>query len=182
MALVLNATPLSPACNSYATLAVALEYVTTRVPNLATAAAWIALTDAQKSMYLVNASRTLDSLSKWIGEKYTRDQGLYWPRGAAVVDGFLLDSTVFPPVIVQATIEFALWQLSNDGAVSIGTNAQYNAIRVGPIAIDFNAGAGIRSTEYFPDIVSLLLKEYGGITNPDLPSSRALRQVKLVRA
>lgn len=182
MALVVNSTPLSPANNSYASLADAAEYVVTRIIDTTIAATWDDLDDEVKGAHLVNASRSLDSYCQWIGDRYSRDQGLKWPRVNAYVDGYLVDQITFPKPVVEATIEMALWLMTNSGAVGVSSNSQYDSIKVGPIAIDFNEDAGIPTTSYFPDIVSMLLKDYGGILPPDLPSNNMMRQASLVRS
>lgn len=182
MALVVNSTPLDPANNSYASLAGSDEYVSTRIPDAAVQTSWAALTAELKGAYLVNASRTLDDLCNWIGDKYSRDQGLRWPRVNAYVDGYLLDSTTFPKAVVEATVEMAVWSMTNSGDVSTSSNAQYDSIKVGPIAIDFNEGAGLPANFYFPDIVAMLLRDYGGIQAPELPSGNMLKQAYLVRS
>lgn len=181
MTLVVDSTPLSPTNNSYASVEEATEYVSTRV-SLDMFSSWDSLDDEDKKKYLVNASRALDSMCEWIGDRYSRDQGLKWPRMNAWVDGWLLDQTTFPKAVVEATIEQALWSMDNSGAVSVTGNSQFDSIKVGPIAIDFNESAGLATQEFFPDIVAALLKDYGGINQPDLPANNMLKQVRLVRA
>jgi hypothetical protein len=182
MALVVNNTPMAPANNSYASLAEADEYVATRISDEQIRTAWDDLDEELKSAYLVNGSRTLDSLCDWIGDKYSRDQGLKWPRVNAYVDGYVIDQITFPRPVIEATIEMAIWSMTNSGDVGVASNSQYDSIKVGPIAIDFNEGAGIASTSYFPDIVAILLRDYGGITAPELPSNAMMKQATLVRA
>jgi hypothetical protein len=76
----------------------------------------------------------------------------------------------------------ALWSLANDGGVSVTTRTEFDSIKVGPIAIDFNEGSGTPVEEFFPDQIAILLKDYGGVLQPNLPSSNMLKQVRLVRA
>lgn len=182
MALVVNNTPLDSANNSYASVAESDEYVATRIVDEATRTAWEDLDEDQKATYLVNASRTIDNLCEWIGDKYSRDQGLDWPRVNAYVDGYIVDQITFPRAVVEATIEMAVWSMTNSGSVAVASNSQYDSIKVGPIAIDFNESSGIASNAYFPDIVAILLREYGGIQAPELPSNMMLKQARLVRS
>lgn len=182
MALVINTEPFSPDCNSYAGLAGMADYVATRVPNEATATAWDDLDDVKKSMYLVNATRSIDSYVEWIGDKYSRDQRLAWPRVNAYDDGFILDQITFPDEVVEATYEMALWMMINSGEVYIDQSSSYDAIKVGPITIDFNQQALGAARQYFPDIVSALLKDLGSVQNPDLPGQTKLKIGKLQRA
>lgn len=182
MPLVVNNTPLDPLCNSYASIAEADDYVLTRVASTATRDAWAALTADMKALYLVNASRSIDSFVDWVGDRYTRDQGLKWPRVNAYVDGWLIDNVTFPIPVVHATIEMALWSMDNSGATTVNNNAQFDSIEVGPINIDFNESSGLPAQTFFPDSVAILLKGYGAVSEPDLPSTHRMRVATLVRA
>ena len=182
MALVVDNTPLSPTCNSYASVAVMDTYVTDRVPDPAVKVAWDALTDPLQAMYLVNATRALDSVCDWIGYRYSRDQKLDWPRYDAWIEGYLLDVVTFPQAVIDAACEMAIWSMQNAGLVSVSQNASFDSIKVGPIAIDFNEGVGGVSEKYFPDIIAMILRDYAGFSNPQLPNSQQLKTVKLIRA
>lgn len=182
MALVVDTSPFSPSCNSYGSLAGMLDYVATRVPNPTTVTAWEDLDTEVQSLYLVNATRALDMYVEWIGDKYSRDQRLDWPRVNAFVDSYLVDQITFPGPIIEATYEMALWMMANSGEVYIDQTSSYDAIKVGPITIDFNQQALGSARQYFPDIVAALLKDYGTIENPDLPGQTRLKQARLQRA
>ena len=182
MALVLNNTPLDPTCNSYASIAEGDEYVATRVQVTASRTAWAALTADDKAMYLINASRALDSFFDWVGDRYSRDQGLKWPRANAYVDGWLLDNITFPRQVIEATIEMAVWSMENSGATVVTGNAQFDSIEVGPINIDFNESSGLPARTYFPDVIVMLLKGFGNANNPDVPSAGRMRIATLVRS
>lgn len=182
MALVLVSDPLSPSCNSYVSLQEAAEYAEYRVVDATVFSAWDSLDEEQQAKYLVNASRALDSMCDWIGSRYSSTQGLKWPRVDAAVDGFYLTSTVVPTPVKEAAIEMALWSMANDGVVATTSNTQFDSIKVGPIEIDFNEGSGIATNQYFPDVVTQLLRDYGGITQPNVPSNRSMRTAKLVRS
>lgn len=182
MALVVDTSPFSLTCNSYASLAGMADYVSTRVPDPAVDTAWTALTTAQKSMYLVNATRSIDSYVEWIGDRYSRDQKLKWPRVNAYVEGFLLDQISFPARVVEATYEMAIWMMANSGEVAIDQSSSYDMIKVGPITIDFNQQALGSAKQYFPDIVAALLKDLGSVQDPDLPGQSKLKIATLHRA
>lgn len=182
MPLTIDTAPFSPTCNSYASLAGMLDYVQTRVANASVVTAWEDLDDDKKAMYLVNASRSIDSYVEWIGDKYSRDQRLDWPRVNAYVDSFIIDQISFPREVVEATYEMALWMMSNSGEVFVDQTSSYDAIKVGPITIDFNQQALGSAKQYFPDIVAALLKDLGSIQNPDLPGQTKLKLGKLQRA
>ena len=182
MPLTIDTSPFSPTCNSYASLAGMLDYVQTRVANASVVTAWEDLDDDKKAMYLVNASRSIDSYVEWIGDKYSRDQRLDWPRVNAYVDSFIIDQISFPREVVEATYEMALWMMGNSGEVYVDQTSSYDAIKVGPITIDFNQQALGSARQYFPDIVAALLKDLGSIQNPDLPGQTKLKIGKLQRA
>src|SRR5574337_1958975 len=152
MALVIDTTPLSPTCNSYASLEFMATYVAERVPDTSVQDAWDDLDVEVKSAHLVNASRTLDSLASWIGDQYSRDQKLRWPRFNAWVEGYLLDVTTFPQPVVEATCEMALWLMGSGGTVSEKQDAAYDSLKVGPITVNYNG----RSEEHTSELQSPL--------------------------
>lgn len=159
-----------------------LTYVTDRVPNPAVLTAWEALSDELQATYLVNATRSLDMMVEWIGDRYSRDQKLDWPRVNAFVDGFLLDQISFPQRIIEATCEMAIWAMDNSGIIAVAQTATYDSIKVGPIAIDFNESVALPSEKYFPDILAYLLSEFGELSNPNLPNANRMRVARLQRA
>lgn len=182
MALVVNVTPFDPACNSYVDVAFTDDYAATRVPDATVSAAWAALTADSKALYLVNASRFLDASFEWIGDRYSRDQKMDWPRVNAWVQGFLLDVISFPQRLKEATVEMALYSMTNDGAVSVEDQNTLGALQVGPIHLKFNNNDGQPAVRYIPDIVAYLLRDLGTFRDPNIPSARAIRTVTLVRA
>ena len=182
MALVVVSDPLNPSANSYVSLAEMLDYVTTRVPDSSVLTAWTALTADQKAMYVVNATRSIDSSCEWFGLKYSRDQRMDWPRYDVWVDSFMLDVTIVPQAVKEATCEMAIWTMSNNGLVAVGQNAAFNSIKVGPINIDFNESVGGSADKYFPDIVAMLLRDLGVMSNPSLPGSRQMKVARTYRA
>lgn len=182
MTITVVSDPLNPSANSYVSLAEMLAYVTDRVPNTAVSTAWTALSSNAKATYLVNATRSLDYSVQWIGDRYSRDQKMDWPRVNAYVDGFYLDNTTVPAAIKDAACEMAVWSMQNNGVVSIQQNQAFDSIKVGPINIDFNEQVGGTSEKYFPDVVAALLSEYGQMNNPNLPGAKQIRQVRLHRA
>lgn len=182
MALVVDNSPLSPTCNSYASVAEMDAYVTDRVPDPAVKSAWDGLSDELQATYLVNATRTIDSCAEWIGRKYYREQRLDWPRYDAYVDGYLLDVDVFPSAVVEATCEMAIWAMQNAGLVAIQQNVTFDSVKVGPITIDFNEQVGGSMDKYFPDIVAMILSDLATLRNPNLPSANQLKVARLTRA
>ncbi len=182
MAITIVTDPFDPLCNSYVSLAEMVTYLTDRVPDETVLTAWTALADALKATYLVNATRSLDMMVEWIGDRYSRDQKLDWPRVNAYVDGFLLDQITFPDRVKEGAMEMAIWSMQNDGVVSVQQNAAFDSIKVGPINIDFNENVGGARNQYFPDVLAYLLSEYGQLFNPNLPGANTMKVAKLQRA
>lgn len=182
MALVIDSDPFSVSANSYVSLAEILTYITDRVPDEAVLTAWSLLTTAQKSTYLVNATRMLDSSCQWLGAKYSRDQKLDWPRVDVYVETYSLDVTIVPEAIKDATCEMAIWSMQHNGLIAEGQNAEFKQIKVGPINVEFNSNVSGSKDKYFPDVVAMILAEYGTMVNPDLPGAKHLKTVKLYRA
>lgn len=182
MALVINSTPLDPAQNSYVSLAEMVAYLNDRVPDPTVFDAWDNLESAAQAAYLVNATRALDASETWIGDQYSRDQRLRWPRTSAYIEGFLLDVITTPPAVKEATCEWVIWSMQNNGAISVANQEQFERIWVGPIKLNFNTGDGQPATTYFPPIVAQILSDYGQLNNPDLPGGNTLKQVRLMRS
>jgi hypothetical protein len=133
-------------------------------------------------MYVVNATRSVDASCDWIGYKYSRDQKMDWPRYDVWVDTFMLDVTIVPAAVKEATCEMAIWSMSNNGLVAVGQNAAFDSIKVGPINIDFSEAVGGSSDKYFPDIVAMLLRDLGSMSNPPLPGARQMKVARTYRA
>lgn len=182
MPLVVVTDPFAPGCNSYVSVAGADDYVATRVADPAVVTAWTALSADQKAMYLVNATRFLDSSCQYIGDRYSREQQLDWPRVNAWVQGFLLDVTTFPIKLVQATVEMALFTMGTSGAISVQSQEALQSLQVGPIHLKFNDNSGQPAYRYFPDIVAYLLRDLGSMTDPNVPSAKSIKTVNLIRA
>jgi hypothetical protein len=159
-----------------------LSYVTDLAASETLLEQWNDLSAAMKAAHLVNASRRLDGLMTWIGDRYSEEQNLKWPRVNAVVDGFLIDSITFPLPVKSATCEMALWLMTNENAIAVTQGAAYSAIRVGPINVDFNDKLATASEKYCPDMVAIILADYGELNSPDLPGSNKLKVARLFRA
>lgn len=182
MPLVVDADPFSLTCNSYIDVAFMDDYVTTRVYDPAVKVAWDALTNDLQATYLVNATRLIDGACEWIGDKYSREQLLKWPRSHAIVDGYLLDVTLIPEKLKEAIAEMVIFTLGNDGLISVREQESLQSVKVGPINVRFNNDTGQPANRYFPDIIAYLLRDLGEISNPNLPGSNSARNVRLQRA
>jgi hypothetical protein len=184
MTLVVDAVPMSTTCNSYITVADADTYVDDRVLVATVNSAWSDLSSDQKGRLLVRATESLDGLVAWFGDLYSTIQKLKWPRINVPLEGRYNHDIglIFPVKVTYATVEMALFLMEQDNAMSqTNENVVYDAVAVGPLKIDYNVAGTGSATKYFPDILPILLKDYGVIDNPDLPNTNRLKQAKLVR-
>lgn len=182
MTIAVVSDPLDPTCNSYVSLAEALSYATDVVMDPLVGPTWDNLDTDVKAKYLINATRTIDNLFEWIGDKYSRDQKLNWPRTNAWVQTWLLSSVDVPDPIKWATIEMAIWLMQNDGVMPQSTNFALDKVAVGPIKIDFNEATGGSSEQFMPDNVIILLQDYGTARNPNKPGAMQVKMARLYRA
>jgi hypothetical protein len=109
------------------------------------AAAWAALTSAEKTTALAEATRWLEALC-WSGEKCSDTQPLQWPRkaDAAGCCGAMVCTTL-PAALVQATAELAL-AMHKDKTAVIGGGTSSGAIK--------SASLGGLSVTYKDDVVT----------------------------
>jgi hypothetical protein len=182
MTLTVVSDPLDPNCNSYASLDDAQSYATDMVLDPSVGDSWGNLDVDVQARYLVNATRIVDNLFEWIGDKYSYDQKLNWPRSNAFVQNFPLLSNIVPDQVKWAVIETAFWIMQNDGGLSQTTNFSLDKMAVGPIRIDFNEKAGGSAFQYVPDIVYILLQDYGNGRNPNKPGATQAKTARLYRA
>ena len=129
----LLATPGASNANSYLTEAEAETYFDNRLH----AAAWSNVGDAEQA--LVTATQMLDWYMQWKGVKATSEQALEWPRtGVYDTSGTLIESTVIPSRIKQATCELALFSVSADRLADQDTDG-YSMMKVGPLTLQSDA-------------------------------------------
>ena len=109
------------------------------------AAAWTALSSAEKTVALAEATRWLEALC-WKGEKCSDTQPLKWPRKADA-DGCCgaVACTALPDAMVQATAELAL-AMHKDQTAVIGGGTSSGAIK--------SASLGGLSVTYKDDVVT----------------------------
>jgi hypothetical protein len=100
--------------------------------------AWSAFDTADKESALVEAARSMETLT-WKGSKTSEAQALAWPR-TGVVDryGRALDPNIVPTAIKNGQIEWAFYLTQNPGAFG-ATNFASNDKRykAGPVEIEF---------------------------------------------
>lgn len=140
MALVLDPTPGGVASNTYCTRAEADAYHEGHVDG----AVWTAATTAQRDVALVQATRLLDAYVAWRGLRANTAQALCWPRSLLTYPdtGESVSPSAIPPPVVRATAEQARLLLAGDRAAELDATAQgLSKMSVGPVAMEFRAGA-----------------------------------------
>lgn len=101
-----------PDANSYTTVEFADDYIDT---NAFHSADWLAKTTDEKQKLLVRASKYLDRMVDWEGERVDDDSGLRWPRsGVFDSDGFEIADDVIPVILQEAVAEMATYLLDTD--------------------------------------------------------------------
>jgi len=158
------------------------DYVQNRVVSASVQNQWDALDGPVQLAFIVNATRALDNICNWIGEQYSRDQLLRWPRTNAWIENFQIDVTITPLPVKDATCEMALWLMSTSGATSEQENEAYQRIQVGPLRIQFNDKSGTPATRYMPDVVAQILRDYATFESPGTPGGTQARMGHLSRA
>ena len=121
MAVTLDATLGGNQSNSYVTLANA-EGIAGMMPGGDT---WIALTEDEKNMSLIQATRWLETLD-YRGDRCKSSQRLKWPRSGAECDGVTSDCLGIPYPIQEAEVVLAIEYSTNSNSFpggGIGNNA-----------------------------------------------------------
>ena len=120
----------SNSADAYCSLAEATAYFATRMH----ATSWAALTEANQEAAIKWATRLLDDLMDWSGQKANRDQALRWPRGFVYdPDGFSVDGTTIPTFLKNATAEFARYLAADDRLDD--SDLGYSEIKLGSLAL-----------------------------------------------
>lgn len=140
MAYVFDATASGIAANGWALDTEADDYFAGR----RNASAWSALSQADKRIALVTATRTLERLT-YDGSRVLSAQALKVPRAGLVDDdGLYLVTTAVPPVFKAALYEQTLHDLnkgSTDATQPTGLEAFSRVEIAGAVTLDLRAGA-----------------------------------------
>lgn len=168
--MAINATPGDPTADSYVTVNEADTYFFgTR------ATTWGAQNTSAKEALLKEATRLLDRFFDWSGDLIQgTTQSLRWPReGAYDEDARLIDSTIIPKAVKEATIEWA-YAIMSSGGFDVSTNS-LDVVKVGPIRLEFKDGVDQSS---FPKMVIDILSTVGSLKSV---SMSGVGQAKLER-
>ena len=125
---------------------------------------WAALSDPEKEAALIAATDYMQGYysGSWKGYKLTQHQALDWPRYAAVVDGFTLDSAIIPQRVKNAASELAF--RSSQEPLAPDLEPQVKDEQVGPIKVTYKDGG--REVTKFRSVDNALdcLLQYSGNT------------------
>ena len=129
MALTLIATAGATDANSYCTVAEAATYFESRLH----ASSWTSVSD--KPAALVWATRLLDQQMVWNGTIGDTDQALRWPRRFVYSpDNVLMDETVIPTFLKNATAEYARLLAASDRTADPDT-AGFSEMKLGSMGL-----------------------------------------------
>jgi len=162
----IDVTPGGPTANSYATVAEADLYNSTRPQG----GAWTGA-DSAKEGALKWAALLLDASFVWTGSASTDTQNLCWPRtGMLTRNGFPIDPAVIPDDLKYAQCEYARQLMVTDLTATNDVAVQgITSVKAGSVGVTFNKNrtqaeevALMHSnydylTKNIPDAVRLLL-------------------------
>lgn len=144
--------------NAYTSLADADAYWET---NFYTAT-WDALTDAQKNVLIVMATRLLDDWVDWNGTITDENQALRWPRyGVLTRDGYAIEGDEMPTFLVNATAELANYLAKSDPTAEPDTKG-FSELGVGDLKLKVDK-IDRDNTTVLPDSVLAIIDAYGSI-------------------
>ena len=144
--------------NSYISLANANLYFDNRLYS----EVWECEKIPNKQKALITATKHIDYKFDFFGiPADLNDQALDWPRNIVYdQDGQLVDGTIIPVFVLDATCELAIELLKED-RVSDYSNKGLDSIKVGPIDIDFDSDY---DQNLLPDTVLEMLSFFGDVT------------------
>lgn len=158
----------NPDANSYASVEFADDYV---VMNPFASAQWALLDREEKEHLLARASLIIDRRVKWAGERVHRDSGLRWPRaGVLDEDGFLIPDDEIPDALIEATVEFATYLMSEDWTQSSGTSG-FKEIKVDVIELVIDE---TKTRSALPDTVMAMLDFLGAVDSGRRPAFKKI--------
>lgn len=136
--------------NSYISRADAITYFSDRLNS----AEWTDATDADKDASLIQATKIIDTIT-FTGKKYSSTQVLKFPRSQIYYDGYLLDATIVPQQVLDATCEFAIWLLQDDYTAPDDL-MNFESVTLGPIEVQTKVSV----SRNYPPMVTMLLSSF----------------------
>ena len=159
-----------PDANSYASVDFADDYIST---NASVAADWAALTDDEKEKYLVRASKYLDRMVQWNGDRVDDESGLRWPRsGAYDADGFEIPDNVIPEVLQEAVCELASLLATGTDWTQPQDGRGLKELKVDVIELAYDVDTATRAS--LPDYVIQMLSDLGSVTTGRRPAFKKI--------
>lgn len=137
--------------NSYLEVADADAYFADRLHTTA----WDGATAGDKSASLIQATKAIEA-NNFLGYRTVDSQKLSFPREGIRVDNILIDSTIVPQDIKNATCEYAILMLQEDYTAPDDLEA-FSEVAVGSIRIKTNES---KSGKSVPPAVGSLLSKY----------------------
>ncbi len=121
---------------------------------------WTMASIGDKEKALKMATRILDERIDWIGVKNTDSQSLRFPRaGATDRDGYAVETTEIPTVLINATAEFARHLIGADLTINADGKG-IGSVVIGSINVDFDKSD---TADVLPSIVKEMLRGWGEI-------------------
>ncbi len=141
--------------NSYATKAEADAYHDVHLY----AATWTDADDDNRKIALIMATRILDEVCEWQGEKLAGDQALRWPRWDVYdKDGFVLPADEIPVFLKNATAELARHLLAKDRLQTMDDAvAGLTKVKAGSVEVEFDK---MDRMELLPPSVLNMVKDF----------------------
>lgn len=154
----LDATIGGTSSDSYVTVAQADSYHA----NHLHASTWTNAVEATKEVALKMATRLLDERITWSGAIAVTSQALRWPRSSVYTeDNVLIESTVIPTAVINATSEFARHLIGSD--LTVDTEGKgIKSLDIDTISIEFDK---TDSKDVLPQIVVEMLRGYGSVNS-----------------
>lgn len=140
--------------NSYVALADADTYLA----NSLNAAEWDVLTDPEKEVLLIAATRWLDQRTKWSGTPVEEGQPVRWPRkGTYDCDGLAVAEDIVPRPVKEAVMELACFFANPaNNPTRYADTTGYSELTVDVITLKFQEGFNANITRFLPGINDIL--------------------------
>lgn len=139
--------------------------------NIHASAAWLALEEEDKQRLLVRASKYLDRMVVWNGERVDQDSGLRWPRaGVYDADNFIIADDTIPEALKEATAELASYLMNDDWTAPQGSRG-LKEIQVDVIELKFD-DTFVRGS--MPDFIMEILAGLGTVKTGRRPGFKKI--------
>lgn len=136
--------------NSYISVANADIYFADRLNS----SVWTgAVAVGLKDQALIQASQIINN-KQFVGIRTVPTQLMAFPRFGIYVDSILIDSSVVPKNVIDATCELAIWLLQDDYTAPDDL-AQFGKVQLGPISIETKS-----ASKKLPPMVNNLLRPF----------------------